>query len=295
MVKPHFFGICSTLGLVTKPHRMELDNSGVRFAPQAVLTEAWLNRFPFAPLNFITTELPDNHRYPDQLLEEYRAVAEQIAAARAADEAQVVVGGDHSVTFASLLALSQSLSLENVAYIQLDAHADCNTFVSSPTGNFHGIYVRSLLGESGNEGIDTAAKTKLLPENLWFIGNLDLDPAELDFFSTRQIKKTSVADLSEKREKVLAELITWFTQFEHLHISCDLDGFDQQFAPATGIPCTAGLDPAVVLPVLKQLVRAARVVGLPISLDVVELNPCLPGAAVTTELAQKIIETVLRE
>jgi len=56
-----------------------------------------------------------------------------------------------------------------------DAHADCNTAAGSPSGAFHGMVLRALLGDGGP---DVAASPPLAPGNAVLIGTRVFDPDE---------------------------------------------------------------------------------------------------------------------
>src|SRR5262245_14228293 len=82
----------------------------------------------------------------------------------------ITLGGDHSTSLGTALALAQQGQEFDVVWI--DAHGDFNTPRTSPSGNPHGMVLAILAG-----------LTRLLPEvvsparlHLW--GVRDLDPAE---------------------------------------------------------------------------------------------------------------------
>ena len=68
---------------------------------------------------------------------------------------------------------------EDMVVLWIDAHGDMNTPESSPSGNFHGMPLRVLLGDGPIE-IAGQVHGKLIPERLGLIGVRDLDRPEQD-------------------------------------------------------------------------------------------------------------------
>lgn len=56
----------------------------------------------------------------------------------------MVLGGDHSVATGSISGVLKNYN--DLKIIWIDAHADINTPLSSPSGNYHGMPVAHLLG-----------------------------------------------------------------------------------------------------------------------------------------------------
>ena len=56
----------------------------------------------------------------------------------------MILGGDHSVATGSIYGLKEAFS--NLKIVWIDAHADCNTAETSPSGNFHGMPLSPLFG-----------------------------------------------------------------------------------------------------------------------------------------------------
>ena len=67
--------------------------------------------------------------------------------------------------------------------VWFDAHGDLNTPGSSPSGHFHGMVLRTLLGDGPREFTDRIA-SPLYPANVVVAGARDLDAAECDFIES---------------------------------------------------------------------------------------------------------------
>lgn len=287
---PHYFALHSRMGLVNPPIGSTELNLGVEEAPSAILSDEFLVKHPGAVTQY-TFPQPTIANYFETIAVHSQEAATVIAEQLQPDETQVVIGGDHSVTFASLLALQKRVALSEVGYMQIDAHPDLNTIASSPSHNFHGMYLRAAVGTIGHPLIDSLLTPKLLPQNMWYFGNLSFDenPEERNFIAEKSITVTSVSELQTNQVPVLNSLTDFAQRHNHLHISIDIDGFDQSIAPATGIPCQKGFKLEPIL----NLLRTASNHSNNISYDLVEVNPRKLGAVKTIQVAHQILTTCM--
>ncbi len=322
---PHFFKAKSRIGLKNKPiHQTEL-NLGVEDGPDAILTPKFLKDFKQFQISEYIFPKPEDilnedfdivlgkhlEGFKDKInLEILRGVYTECNECAQNDNKnidprfreddrergmddkaiQVVIGGDHSVTFSSLLAtLERTDDTQNLGYIQFDSHADMNLAEDSPTQNFHGMYLRPFLDSFDIPEVAKLIKKKLRPKNMLFIGNLDLDLKERKFFKGKRIKNIDRDKLKTQMSKVKNDFKKFINQFKYLHISFDIDGMDKKIAPATGIPAENGLFREDVFPFLEIISKHPS-----FSFDICEVNPRKKGAKGTTKLAQDILTIVLK-
>jgi len=284
-MNPHFYNLRSRLGMINLPHRMDEFNVGVEEGGDEILSEDFLSKFPRSTVDSLTFPMPDDidrKKYFETIVESLHKATDLIEETLQDDEMQIVVGGDHSVAFSSLVALLRRLHSHSVGYIQVDSHPDINTVATSPTGNFHGMWMRPFVGGYDNEQINQLVPHVLKPEQILYVGNLDMDPEEEQLISDKKIQTISVDLL--RNGSAQDEIKKFFESFEHIHLDIDIDGFDRSIAPATGIPAKNGLLYKDVEPIL-ELFR--KKVGR--SLDLVEVNPQRDKGEKTVKLAQKII------
>lgn len=90
-----------------------------------------------------------------------------------------VAGGTCGVELAPIAYLNERYK-GDLAVLWLDAHADLNTPQSSPSAHFHGMVLRSLLG-NGPAAIVQHIARPLEPAQVVLVGPRDLDRAEVDF------------------------------------------------------------------------------------------------------------------
>jgi len=290
---PHFFNIKTRLGLVTIPNGKTELNIGVEDGADAIITKEFLEKFPDSVVDSYTFPLPEvidkADIYPI-IANESNNVSRLIKTKLTNNETQVVIGGDHSITFPSFLAvLHRVKNSSRVGYIQFDSHGDMNLDEDSPSKNFHGMYVRSFIDPAFDvEQIRTLVPQLLSPSQVFFIGNLDLDPKEKVFFDTHAIKSLSPSDITDHPTHAALAVQSFINWYDHIHITVDIDAFDKSIAPATGIPAESGLLLNDILPILAILSKHSH-----ISVDISEINPRKEGGEKTVTLAQDILTRLL--
>jgi arginase len=153
----------------------------------------------------------------------------------------------------------------NLAVVWLDAHADLNTPGTSPSGRFHGMVLRTLLG-SGPAPLVRLLPRHLDPTQIVLAGARDLDRDERIFVSNSAITVLSPADLIVPGRVAGRIRACGFTK---VYVHLDLDVIDPvEFADVV-VPTPGGVSMANVGDVLGELGAAFDVVGF----SVVEFRP----------------------
>jgi arginase len=292
-MKPHFFKVHSRLGMINLPNKGHELNVGVEDGADAVLNEGFLSSFGGQPqvtsFDFPLPEAVDKKNYLAVMAERSAKLADLINKNLGPDELQVVVGGDHSVAFASLLAVTKRVDPSKIGYIQFDSHGDVHLNGTSPSGNFHGMWLRPFLSDFDVADISRLIDGRLNNGQVMFIGNQELEPEEKNVFKAHQIIVVSSDDLTKSKSDALGTVKKFTNGFEHIHISFDIDVFDRQLVSATGTPAEAGMSKPEVFEILQILKPA---LGRS-SVDLVEVNPRKPGAADTIKMAQEVLSALL--
>ena len=289
-MRPHFYNLRSRLGMINVPHRMKALNLGVEYGGDAILTSKFLKNFPQSPVDTFDFPLPetvDRAKYYDVQAESLNFAEKFISKSLKKDEIQVVVGGDNSVSFAALASMMKKVKPTWLGCIRIDSHPDMNNIASTPSGNFHGMWMRPFVDGFENINIAKLVPGKLSLNQLLFIGNLDINPGERRFFGSGRARVISPKDL-KRNKKEAQELISRFIKyFDFIYLAVDIDGFDHSIAPATGIPAKDGVF-VEDLKILFDEIKKKK-----FSVDLVELNPKKPGAEKTVKLAQDILLRLL--
>lgn len=294
MRKIHFFRAFSRLGLPNFPVNQRQLNIGVEDAPKFIVTKDFLTKFKNGVVtDFIFPKpeeiVPTDSSFYKVLANSLKRLKQLINQTLKLGETQVVVGGDNSVTFSSLLAsLERVGNPAKVGYLQLDSHGEMNSFKASPSKNFHGMYMRPFFDSFDIAEVEKLVGKKLPSGNALFIGARDLDGDEPDFFKKKNFKVIGKSDLTKAKKRVLDEVGNFIKGFEHVHVNFDIDIFDSALAPATGIPTKDGFSKQDVFWLLKVALRHPSV-----SFDLTEVNPQKRGGAKTTKLAQEVLQMVM--
>lgn len=179
------------------------------------------------------------------------------------------VGGDHGLGLGSIHGILAHRP--DTVVIWADAHGDINTPETSPSGNFHGMPLTFLLGLASNENFSWIRR-KLLSEKLIFFGPRDLDEGEkaliekhsIQYFSSDEINRVGtqeILSMALHRADPLGQC--------PIHLSFDVDVFDQKDISSTGTKVPAG-------PHLEELFLLGGLLadtGRLRSMDIVEFNP----------------------
>jgi arginase len=172
------------------------------------------------------------------------------------------LGGDHSVGAVTVQPLLDKYH-DDLLVIWIDAHADVNTWETSPSKNIHGMPIAPLLGLMDHWWTDSSTSNqfhKLKSDNLLYVGIRDLDPGE-----TELIAKSNIKYWTHYSDQVGA----WIKAHPagHIHISLDIDGIDPKYMPSTGTLATNGLDLSHILDLIDLTCEKLT------SFDLVEINP----------------------
>jgi agmatinase len=161
----------------------------------------------------------------------------------------IILGGEHTITYGSAKAFNKP------AILSFDAHLDLR---DEYLGNkfSHAAFMHRLCEVFGPEKIFEVGPRALSPEELTFAKE-----NRIQFLTTREVEHLGI-------ERVVDKVKHWFSQFESLYVTVDLDILDPAYAPGVGNPVPEGLSPTKLLDLL-QGICGPKVVGF----DVVELSP----------------------
>ena len=174
------------------------------------------------------------------------------------------VGGTCGVEVAPVSYLNHRYQ-SDLAVVWLDAHADLNTPVTSPSTHFHGMVLRTLLGAGPAELVDQLPR-RLSPEQIILAGARDLDRAEVTFVSDAAVSLLTPADLLVPDRLAGRIRAGGFTR---VYVHLDLDVLDPQEFPDSLMHAPRGVSVDDVADTIRGLVSAFDVVGF----SVVEFRP----------------------
>ena len=165
------------------------------------------------------------------------------------------IGGDCGVDLAPASYLNAHHN--HLALVWLDAHGDLNTPTSSPSGAFHGMILRTLLGE-GDADFLAEAFSSFSPEGVFLAGAREFDPPERAFAERLEHLRAETLERRptcwRRRSRVEASV--------SFHIHLDLDVLEPAEFAATGYPTPRGLSIGGLGRLLATLDERFEIVGL---------------------------------
>lgn len=184
-----------------------------------------------------------------------------------------VMGGDHSSAIGTWSGVSHAMRAQGpVGLIWIDAHMDSHTPHTSLSGNIHGMPLASLLGygmPSLTKILDTDPKLK--PEHLCLIGIRSFERGEaallkelnVRIFFMEEVKQRGLAAVMKEALMIVSKGTAGFG------MSLDMDGFDPNDAPGTGVPVPNGISARELCSALQILVNEPHFLGA----ELVEFDP----------------------
>lgn len=291
MNRPHFFKAYSRIGLTHAPIRREEPNIGVEDGSSAILTEEFLENVGEYTLTEFTFTRPEDiepKEYIQTLTDELVNFKNKINQNLKGSELQLVVGGDNTVTFSSLLAVIERVKdVQKVGYIQFDSHGEINSFEGSDSKNFHGMYMRPFFDNFDIPVIDQLIPHKMNPDQMFVFGDQVLDGDEPEFYQKNSLHSITFEEYVQDREKINDQLKNFLKKYDCIHINFDIDVFDASVAGATGIPEDGRWMRDEIFELLNIIKSHPN-----ISFDLSEINPQREGSERTVKLAQEILKLI---
>lgn len=160
------------------------------------------------------------------------------------DEPVIVVGGDCAVSLGAVEAVAD----DDLAVVWLDAHPDLHTPETSPSGAFHGMVLRAVLGE-GADGMRLAGGV-IEPRRVVLAGTREIEDAEqayIERVGIRVVPPSRLADPAALADAVAA------TGASRVFLHVDLDVFDPGQFGGVSFPVPFGPDAAALIAAVRSL------------------------------------------
>jgi len=238
--------------------------------------------------------LPPQHgyRHLDEVVAWNRLVHDAVLAELRLGRLPLLMGGDHSLAVGSIAAVARHCreAGRKLRVLWLDAHADFNTSLLTPSGNLHGMPVACLCGHGPQPLLEIGGQVPALqPKWVRQIGIRSVDAGEkrlvhqagLEVFDMRYIDEMG---MRHAMELALATL----DAHTHLHVSFDVDFLDPGIAPGVGTTVPGGPTYREAQLCMEMIADTGRLA----SLDVMELNPAFDERNKTAALAVDLIESL---
>lgn len=207
-----------------------------------------------------------------------KAIIEKVPEILKENDQYLLIGGDHSIGFGSIAGHMNHDP--NLAVIWVDAHADLNLNITSPSGNTHGMPVSLFLEDLRKHWKDidfsTFAPHVLPSSQLVYIGLRDIDPYETYLMQKLGIKHFAMDTVDKLGiNKVLEQTLDYIDPKRNIHVSFDIDALDKSIAPSTGTAVSGGLTLREGMYIMDTIRDTSRLQGV----DLVEVNPHIGNEA----------------
>ena len=234
----------------------------------------------------------DGYRHLAEVVAWNRAVHDAMHAELALGRLPILLGGDHCLGLGSISAVARHCreTGKKLRVLWLDAHADFNTSVLTPSGNIHGMPVACLCGHGPQElieigGVVPAIQAKVVRQ----IGIRSVDAGEKRFVHEMGLEVFDMRYIDEMGMRHTMELaLATLDANTHLHVSFDVDFLDPDIAPGVGTTVPGGPTYREAQLCMEMIADTGRLA----SLDVMELNPALDVRNKTALLAVDLIESL---
>ncbi len=263
---------------------------GARFGPAAIRDVDPLHRDgrrphldagidPLTDLGVV--DIGDIAVVPGYVDESLTRIRDTVSAIARTGAIPIVLGGDHTTTFANAGGVADVVGHGDVALVHFDAHADT---AESHYGQLHGhgTPMRRLI-ESG--AVPGHRFVQIGLRGYW------PPPDIVAWMQEQQMRSFTMGDITRRGlDAVVDEAVRHAADgAAGVFVSVDIDVVDPGSAPGTGFPEPGGLTPRQLLDVLRRLGRELQVVGA----DVVEVAPAYDSADVTALLANRAVLELL--
>jgi arginase len=171
------------------------------------------------------------------------------------------LGGDCGIDLVPISFLNTRYD-GDLAVIWLDAHADANTPQTSPSKTFHGMALRTLLGEGAPELVASSFST-LLPHQIFLAGVRDLDPLEQQFLTRAQVQLFPSEQLGAHANALVDAIKK--QGFSHVYLHIDVDVLDPVSFPSINTlshyPTPGGIDLQTLWQIHEAVTSRLSLVG----------------------------------
>ncbi len=205
----------------------------------------------------------------------------------------LTIGGDHCCAMGTWSGAASGLDTgQSFGLIWIDAHLDLHNFVSSPSGNIHGMPLAALLGHSDRQLKQIYGDGPILDaSNISIVGARSYEIEELQLLTELTLTcyhGQSIANHGGLTQ-VLAEASNKLQKTtDRFGISIDLDAVDPIDAPAVSTPEPSGIRGSELVEALHQFNGNQQLAGI----EIAEFAPGLDKQHKTLKLIGDIIAAV---
>jgi agmatinase len=259
--------------------------AGARFGPSAIRQACYLSHDGSRPSlalradglrDLRVVDAGDVEMFAGDIERSLAALRVAVAVVAAAGATPVVLGGDHSITWANATGVADTHGHGDIALVHFDAHADTGDIEFGSLYG-HGQPMRRLI-ESGAVRGDRFFQLGL--RGYW------PGPETLAWMAGQRMRSYEMAEIGRRGlPACLAEVAAATAGCAGVFLSVDIDVVDPGMAPGTGTPEPGGLSGRELLDAVRRICLELPVVGV----DIVEVAPPYDTSDVTALLANRVV------
>ncbi|MGA1872278.1 MAG: agmatinase [Thermoplasmatota archaeon] len=186
----------------------------------------------------------------------------------------LMMGGEHSISEASVNAFMERFQKKGGMVIILDAHLDFrDDYLDNP--HSHACVTRRLFDRWGEDSIFVIGVRSGCAKEV-----RDAEKLGLRYVTSRQVQTMNITDIIDDWDS------GYSIRDRPIYLSVDIDGIDPAYAPGTGTPEPWGMTSWDVLRIMEELYHNI------LAMDVVEVSPEVERYA-TPALAGKLIRQMI--
>ena len=258
---------------------------GARFGPQAIRSADYIPHSGYRPHLGLGVDplgelsVVDAGDVNMQQLDSEHSLQRLMQACRQVSQAgsiPVVLGGDHTITYATAQGVAKHHGFGRVALIHFDAHADTGDSDGGLWG--HGTPMRRLILSGAVRG-DRFLQIGL--RGYW------PDPPILEWMADQRMRWFEMTEVVQRGlDDCLDEALEIAAdECDGVFLSVDVDVVDPGMAPGTGTPESGGLTSRQLLDAVRRIGMESNLLGM----DVVEVAPPYDVSDVTALLANRVV------
>jgi len=167
----------------------------------------------------------------------------------------IMLGGEHTVSFGALEAISKKENPKDITILQIDAHQDLrddSCDYDEKCDKFAHSCVMRRIHELGFHIIQVGIRT--------------YSKYEYEYW---QKNKKTITVFEWTKKEIPINIILKSIKTKKVYITVDVDGFDPSYMPGTGTPVQGGLDWHYGLDLIEKAIDKKELVGA----DIVEVSP----------------------
>ena len=167
----------------------------------------------------------------------------------------IMLGGEHTVSFGALEAISKKENPKDITILQIDAHQDLrddSCDYDEKCDKFAHSCVMRRIHELGFPIVQVGIRT--------------YSKYEYEYW---QKNKKTITVFEWTKKEIPINIILKSIKTKKVYITVDVDGFDPSYMPGTGTPVQGGLDWHYGLDLIEKAIDKKELVGA----DIVEVSP----------------------